>query len=174
MMQSGMRRELSDPVKNGVPAKLQASVSTEVRNKIMNLAQAMVTAFASGAGGFTLRPITATELGRIKKYAVGVAGYERRFRGKPTLHNCLAYLEEIASTLFDPLFHLFLGGWEKSAAESVCDLVEIFDDFDEALAFADSNGQEAFTFLHTLEEFSVEIEKRRKERAYLRSSVAVK
>ncbi|HQR05636.1 MAG TPA: hypothetical protein PLN21_02385 [Gemmatales bacterium] len=138
------------------------SVVPARRLRLIQLAHEIRTAFESGASGFTLEPFSATDIGRIYKYAVGVAGYESRFARTPTHRECLGYLCDVAFRLTDPKMPRYLGGWiSPFPQEYVLDVVELFDDFSSALDFANANGQMAFTQLFSLEEFNVEQEMRR-------------
>lgn len=152
--------------RKGIAATPNRSFVTDDRGRMVRLANVLTPIFASEAGGFTFEPMTATDVGRAKKYAVAIPGYERRYVGVPTFRERLAFIEDVAGLLFDPLSPRFLGGWKKSPDEWIFDVVELIGDFDEALAFAEASGQEAFTFLLTLQEFKVEEELLRNARIH--------
>lgn len=167
MIKTDVTRQVGQSSGNHASTTKLDSVVSARRLRLIHLAHEIRTAFESGASGFTLEPFSATDIGRIYKYAVGVAGYERRFARTPTHRECLGYLCDIAFQLTDPSLPRYLGGWiSPFQQEYVLDVVELFDDFSSALDFANANGQMAFTHLFSLEEFNVEQEMSRTTTGY--------
>lgn len=112
------------------------------------------------SGGCTIDPQTAAPLPPCPVYLVSRAGCEQQFPACPTVRQIAAYVRQWHEALLGAT-PAFLGGWRNARSGTFfLDLTDGYSDRTAAMAAGRANGQQAITFLQTLEEIWLQEERR--------------